>query len=122
MGDCGRQGATMIQRLSYFWGLYPRADAAGPTGARLAADWIAANLPAEGAASFASEGIGELAGTFGDDTLGEPVEVDDLDVDTDSGRVRIRVNNRGIGLMLGMGPELVRLHRFFATIHATAKR
>lgn len=111
----------MIQRLSYSWGLYSRAAAATPAGARVAATWTAATLPAEVAASFVSEGIGGLAGTFGDEALGEPVEVDDLDVETDTGRVRIRVYNRGIGLMLGMGPELVQLHRFFSTTQAAAK-
>jgi hypothetical protein len=70
------------------------------------------------AGAFASEGIGGLAGTFGDETLGESVEIDDLDVEMDTDRIRIRVYNRGIGLIQGMGPELVQLHGFFSTIHA----
>ena len=87
-------------------------------GPRVAVTWSDADLPSEVAAAFISEGIGGLAGTFGDETLGEPVEIDDLDVQMDTGRVRVRVYNRGIGLMRGMGPELVQLHRFFSTIHA----
>jgi len=50
------------------------------------------------------------------------MEIDDLDVETDTSRVRIRVYNRGIGMVLGMGPELLHLHRFFSTVHAAAKR
>ncbi|MGH9365304.1 MAG: hypothetical protein ACRD1B_08600 [Thermoanaerobaculia bacterium] len=111
---------TMIRSLSYSWGLYPSADAGMPIGPRVAVMWSAANLPPEVAGAFASEGIGGLAGTFGDETFGEPVEIDDLDVEMDTGRVRIRVYNRGIGLMRGMGPELLQLHRFFTTIHAAA--
>lgn len=108
----------MIRSLSYSWGLYPNAQAGMPMGSRVAVTWSDADLPSEVAAAFVSEGIGGLAGTFGDETLGEPVEIDDLDVQTDTGRVRIRVYNRGIGLMRGMGPELAQLHRFFSTIHA----
>ena len=88
-------------------------------GSRVAVTWGDADRPSEVAAAFAAEGIGGLAGTFGDETLGEPVEIDDLDVETDTGRVRIRVYNRGIGLMRGMGPDLAQLHRFFSTVHAT---
>lgn len=109
---------TMIRSLAYSWGLYPSARAEMPMGPRVAVTWNAANLPSEVAAAFVAEGIGGLAGTFGDETLGEPVEIDDLDVGMDTGRVRVRVHNRGIGLMRGMGPELVQLHRFFSTIHA----
>ena len=109
---------TMIRSLAYSWGLYPSAQAEMPMGPTVAVTWSAADLPSEVAAAFVSEGIGGLAGTFGDETLGEPVEIDDLDVQTDTGRVRVRVYNRGIGLMRGMGPELVQLHRFFSTIHA----
>lgn len=108
----------MIRSLAYSWGLYPRARAGMPMGPRIAVTWNAANLPSEVAGAFASEGIAGLAGTFGDETLGEPVEIDDLDVETDTGRVRVRVYNRGIGLMRGTGPELTQLHRFFSTIHA----
>jgi hypothetical protein len=89
-----------------------------PMDRRVAVTWSAADLPSEVAAAFVSEGIGGLAGTFGDETLGEPAEIDDLDVQMDTGRVRIRVYNRGIGLMRGMGPELAQLHRFLSTIHA----
>ena len=109
---------TMIRSLAYSWGLYPSAQAGMPMGPRVGVTWSAADLPSEVAAAFAAEGIGGLAGTFGDETLGEPVEIDDLDVQMDTGRVRVRVYNRGIGLMRGMGPELVQLHRFFSTIHA----
>jgi hypothetical protein len=108
----------MIRSLSYSWGLYPNAQAGMPMGPRVAVTWNAADLPSEVAAAFVSEGIGGLAGTFGDETLGEPVEIDDLDVQTDTGRARIRVYNRGIGLMRGMGPELAQLHKFFSTVHA----
>ena len=110
--------AAMIRSLSYSWGLYPRAQAGMPMDRRVAVTWSAADLPSEVAAAFVSEGIGGSAGTFGDETLGEPVEIDDLDVEMDTGRVRIRVYNRGIGLMRGMGAELAQLHRFFSTIHA----
>ena len=110
----------MIQTLSYSWGLYSRGQTGEPVGPTVAVSWIAADLPPAVAAAFASEGIGGLAGTFGDETLGESVEIDNLDVETDTGRIRIRVYNRGIGLMQGMGPELVQLHRFFSTIHAAA--
>jgi len=109
---------TMIRSLAYSWGLYPNAQAEMPMGPTVAVTWSAADLPSEVAAAFVSEGIGGLAGTFGDETLGEPVEIDDLDVQMDTGRGRVRVYNRGIGLMRGMGPELVQLHRFFSTIHA----
>lgn len=112
----------MIRSLSYSWGLYPSAQTGMPMGSRVAVTWSDADLPSEVAAAFVSEGIGGLAGTFGDATLGEPVEIDDLDVEMDTGRVRIRVYNRGIGLMRGMGPELVQLHRFFSTIHAATSR
>jgi len=108
---------TMIRSLSYSWGLYPNAQAGRPMGSRVAVTWSDADLPSEVAAAFVAEGIGGLAGTFGDETLGEPVEIDDLDVEMDTGRVRIRVYNRGIGLMRGMGPELAQLHRFFSTVH-----
>jgi hypothetical protein len=89
-----------------------------PMDRRVAVTWSAADLPSEVAAAFVSEGIGGSAGTFADETLGEPVEIDDLDAQMDTGRVRIRVYNRRIGLMRGMGPELAQLHRFFSTIHA----
>ena len=108
----------MIQSLSYSWGLHQSARARMPMGPRVAVMWSAANLPSEVAGAFASEGIAGLAGTFGDETFGEPVEIDDLDVDT--GHVKIRVYNRGIDLMRGIGPELLQLHRFFSTIHAAA--
>ena len=111
---------TMIRSLSYSWGLYPSAQAAMPTRPRVAVMWSGANLPSEAADAFASEGIGGLAGTFGDETLGEPVEIDDLDVEMDTGHVKIRVYNRGMDLMRGTGPELLRLHRFFSTIQAMA--
>jgi len=109
---------TMIRNLSYSWGLFPKAKAGRPIGRTVAVARTAAKLPEAVAEAFVSEGIGGLAGTFGDETLGEPVEIDDLDVETDTGRVRVRVYNRGIGLMRGMGPELVQLHRFFSTIQA----
>jgi len=83
--------------------------------------WTASTLPPEVGAAFETERIGGLAGTFGDSADGDSVEIDDLDVETNTSRVRIRVYNRGIGIFLGMGPELVQLHRFFSTIHA-AKR
>ena len=108
----------MIRSLAYSLGLYPSAQAEMPMGPRVAVTWNAANLPSEVAGAFAAEGIGGLAGTFGDETLGEPVAIDDPDVQMDTGRVRVRVYNRGIGLMRGMGPELAQLHRFFSTIHA----
>ncbi len=108
----------MIRSLSYSWGLYPRDQTSEPVGPTVAVFWIAPDLPPAVAGAFASEGIGGLAGTFGDETLGESVEIDDLDVEMDTDRIRIRVYNRGIGLMQGMGPELVQLHRFFSTIHA----
>lgn len=82
--------------------------------------WDAATLPAEVAGAFASEGVASLAGTFGNRTLGEPVEIDELDVETDTGHIRIRVYNRGIGLMGDVGPERLRLHRFFSVIGASA--
>lgn len=107
----------MIRSLAYSWGLYRSAQAETPMGPRVAVTWNV-DLPSEVVAAFAAEGIGGLAGTFGDETLGEPVEIDDLDVEPDTGRVRVRVYNRGIGLMRGMGPELAQLHRFFSTIHA----
>ena len=111
----------MIQRLSYYWGLYATSGEASAKGAVVVADWNATSLPPDVAGSFASEGIGELEGTFGDASLGQPVEVDDLDVETDSKRVRIRVYNRGIGLIHGgVNLELVRLHRFFSTIQAAS--
>lgn len=112
----------MIRTLSYSWGLYPRDQTSEPVSPTVAVSWMAADLPPAVAAAFASDGIGGLAGTFGDETLGEPVEIDDLDVETDTDRIRILVYNRGIGLMQGMGPELVQLHRFFSTIHAAANR
>ena len=112
----------MIRSLSYSWGLYPRDQTSEPVGPTVAVSWIATDLPPAVAGAFASDGIGGLAGTFGDETLGKSVEIDDLDVETDTGGIRIRVYNRGIGLMLGMGPELVQLHRFFSTIHAAANR
>lgn len=108
----------MIRSLSYFWGLHPSGQTSRPVVPTVAVTWITADLPPAVAGAFASEGIDSLAGAFGDETLGEPVEIDDLDVDMDTGRIRIRVYNRGIGLMQSMGPELVRLHRFFSTVHA----
>ena len=110
----------MIRSLSNSWGLHPSAQAGTPMEPRVAVRWNAANLPSEVAGAFASEGIGGRAGTFGDETFGEPVEIDDLDVEMDTGHVRIRVYNRGIGLMRAARPELLQLHRFFSTIHAVA--
>lgn len=82
--------------------------------------WDAATLPSEVAGAFASEGVASLAGTFGNRTLGEPVEIDELDLETDTDHIRIMVYNRGIGLMGAVGPELLRLHRFFSVIDASA--
>jgi hypothetical protein len=96
----------MIRSLSYSWGLYPRDQTSEPVGPTVAVSWIAPDLPPAVAGAFASEGLGGLAGTFGDETLGESVEIDDLDVEMDTDRIRIRVYNRGIGLMQGMGPDL----------------
>ena len=112
----------MIERLSYSWGLYPRARRPAPTAPLVAVTWTASTLPPEVATAFDAERIAGLAGTFGDATDGDPVEIDDLDVGTDTVRVRIRVYNRGIGMVLGTGPELLHLHRFFSTVHAAAKR
>ena len=74
----------MIERLSYSWGLYPRASGPAPTAPRLATTWTRSTLPAEVAAAFAAEGIEGLGGTFGDAAGGDPVEIDDLDVETDT--------------------------------------
>ena len=106
----------MIRRLSYYWGLFPTSKAATASDAKVIADWNETNLPEDVTKSFSAEAIDELGGTFGDDSLGQPVEVDDLDVETDSKRVRIRVYNRGICLIHGNSRELLRLHKFFATI------
>lgn len=111
----------MIERLSYSWGLYPRTRGPAPTAPRVIAAWTVSTLPPEVAAAFEAGGIGGLAGTFGDSTDGDPVEIDDLEVETNTGRVRIRVYNRGIGMVLDMGPELLQLHWFFSTVHAATK-
>jgi hypothetical protein len=109
----------MIRSLSYSWGLYLRAQAGMPTDRGVALTWSAADLPSGVAAACVSERIRGLAGTFGDETLGEPLEIDDLDGEMDTDRVRIRVYSCGIGLMRGVEPDLAQLHGFFSMPAAT---
>lgn len=111
----------MIERLTYFWGLFHRVETASPKNAEKHLSLQAPAIPDEIVAAFEAERIGELDGLFGLPRAGTPTEIDYLEYQVD-GRVKtIRVTNRGISLFRANTPELRRLHRFFGVLQAVKR-
>jgi hypothetical protein len=106
----------MLERVSYFWGLFDNPDSAAVDRAGKRASFDAPAVPQEVGESFDAERIAELEGEFGLPGVGEPTEVDHLEYVVEGRRHTIRVLNRGISLFQAETPELLRLHRFFCVL------
>jgi hypothetical protein len=59
-----------------------------------------------------------LSGVYGDQTAGDPVEVDRLEIETGDKDISAIVLNRGISLLSTDNEEIRRLHRFFGVLHS----
>lgn len=103
----------MLERLSYFWGLFDLEEAASVEGADKRVDFESSEVPEAVSRSFEAERIAELDGEFGLPNVGDPTEVDYLEYSLGGETRRVRVVNRGISMFVAETPELVRLHRFF---------
>ena len=106
----------MIDRLTYFWGLFDSPENASAEAAVKRVCFDTSPAPPEVLRSFEAERISELEGEFGLPGVGEPTEVDCLEYTVDGSTRAIRVLNRGISLFQGETPELVCLHWFFSVL------
>ena len=111
----------MVEKLTYFWGLFDSPGGASAEAAARRASFEAPATPPRVAESFRAERISELAGEFGLPGAGEPTEVDDLEYEVGVVTRKIRVINRGISLFHSETPELLRLHRFFCVLQEEAQ-
>lgn len=111
----------MIRKIEYFHGTGRRVGSKIPediicavnADQDLISEWIIK--------SFQKERIAELAGTYGDPAIADPVEVDFLTIDFDERSITIEVFNRGVTLFLKSSDEVVRLHRFFCVVEKELK-
>lgn len=110
----------MVQRITYFWGLFESPGSASAEAAGWRVSFEAPDTPPRVVESFEAERISELAGEFGLPGAGEPTEVDHLEYEVDGVTRKIRVLNRGISMIHARTPELLRLHRFFSVLRKEA--
>lgn len=106
----------MVERLSYFWGLFDSEEAASVEGAEKRISFESTAVPEAVSRSFEDERIAELEGEFGLPNAGDPTEIDHLEYSIGGKTTRVRVVNRGISMFMAETPELVRLHRFFSVL------
>ena len=111
----------MVNRLTYFWGLFDSPGGASAEAAARRASFQGSATPEKVAKSFAAERISELDGKFGLPGAGQPTEVDHLEYEVGGVTREIRVINRGISLFHAETPELLRLHRFFSVLQEEAQ-
>ena len=74
------------------------------------------DIPASVRASLEKNRLWELAGSYGDPSVGEPIEYDHLVLETDEGEIVLEVYNRGLMLFLTDDEELRRINRFLCSI------
>lgn len=110
----------MVQRLTYYWGLFDSPEDASAEAAGRRLSFEASDTPPRVAESFEAERISELAGEFGLPGAGQPTEVDHLEYEVDGVTRKVRVLNRGISMIHARKPELLRLHRFFSVLRKEA--
>lgn len=60
--------------------------------------------------------VGDLAGTYGDPSAGDPIQYDHLEIEDDDGVAAIEVFNRAIFLFLSDSPGLKKIHHVCCTI------
>lgn len=106
----------MIDRLSYFWGLFDSAEVASVEDADKHVHFEASAMPEAVSRSFEAGEIAGLEGDFGVSGVGDPTEIDHLEYSAGGKTSQIRVVNRGISMFTAETPELVRLHRFFCVV------
>lgn len=106
----------MVERLSYFWGLFDSEEAASAEGAEKRINYESSEIPEAVLESFEAERIVDLEDEFGFPGAGEPTEIDHLEYSIGGKTTQVRVVNRGIAMFVAETPELVRLHRFFCVL------
>ena len=105
----------MIKRIKYLHGLGEPDDFGYPVKIISAVNAGKSLINNNIAQAYKKEKIGELSGVYGDKSIGDPVEVDQLDIECDKQKISIKVFNRAL-MMMRASEEILRLHRFFGVI------
>jgi hypothetical protein len=104
-----------IEQIEYTWGLSERGILED-LESRITRKYESPNVPKQVIDSYMAERISELEGQFGDEQLGDPIEVDYLIITTNTETKAIKVFNRGITLLFTDDEVMKRLHRFCCEI------
>ncbi len=107
----------MIEKIKYLHGTGLQKGTAMPRDLMAAVSIGRKEMTAGIANSFAREEIENLSGTYGDPSMGEPVEIDFLEISVSNREaISVQAFNRGITLLVGDSDEMRRLHRFICVL------
>jgi hypothetical protein len=106
----------MIQHIKYFRGTGRKGDSCRPKNLTIAVSVDASILANRVQQSFERENIDALAGEHGDETAGDPVEIDWFEIETEDKALSVTVFNRGLALLLEDDEKIRRLHRFLCVL------
>ena len=98
----------VLERIEYRAGMI---ETVGESGALPVRVWSGSKIPAAVRKSIIEEDLLNLAGIYGDKTLGDPIQYDHLKLILTDDVVEIRVFNRGIMLVLSDDEIIRRIHR-----------
>lgn len=107
---------SAILSFRYHWGLFESLDDFDLSKMKKSISLSEPGIPMEIASPFNAEKITEFSGEYGDQSVGDPVEIDFFQAQTTEGEIRIHIFNRAISMLGGNATHLVRLHRHFCAI------
>ncbi len=106
----------LLRGIWYRRGIVDAVDALDGETAQFTLELSVGELPADVVEAFDFEGIGLMEGDFGNANLAANVEVDELRYRTKQGDRGVRILNRGMSLLVGDDPAIVRISRFLCRL------
>ena len=97
-----------LERIEYRKGLLEKGMKAGGLPVKV---WRGARIPADVRKAINEEDLLNLGGVYGDKSVGDPVEYDNLKLVLTDDTVEITVFNRGITLFMSDDKRVRRIHR-----------
>jgi hypothetical protein len=110
-----------VERIRYDRGVVQTIDRVGTGEGLRATVWAAPAIPQQLLDTLSLEALDELDGPWGDETAGDPIQVDLIEIETGDDIVVIEILNRAAMLLRG-SQDMVRLHRACVALETAADR